>query len=81
MGFEVLRGFVGDEVAAGDIDIEGKRPFVIGDVTSRVARHENAGSDGYRIESTVGEDDLIQHGADAFALGDIRLQADGRSAA
>ena len=78
---EGLGRLIGDEVAAGDVDIEGERPLVVGDVSGRVARDEDTRSDLDRIESTVSESDLIEHRADAGTVGDVSTESKGRSTA
>ncbi len=40
--FQSGRGFVGDEVEAGDVDGVGERPLVVGDVALGVGRDEDA---------------------------------------
>ena len=55
-------------------------PFVVGNVAGRVARHKNSGGHANRIEPSVSERDLVQHFADARAIGDIAAQANGRAA-
>ena len=41
---------------------------------------EDAGGDGDGVEAAVGERDLVEHRADAGAVGDVRREADGRAA-
>ena len=66
--FQVLAASSRDQVTAGDIDVERQRPFVVGNVAGRVARHKNPGGHANRIEPAVGERDLVQHFADARAI-------------
>ena len=75
-----LPGLVADEVAAGDVDGEGDGPLVVGDVAGGVARHEDAGGDANGVEATVGQRNLVEHLADAGAVGDVGGETDGRAA-
>ena len=75
-----LEGFVRDKVTAGDIEGEGERPLVVGDVTSGIRRDEDSGRDADRVKTTVGEGDLIQHLADRSAVHDVTAETDGWAA-
>ena len=75
-----FRGFVSDDVAAGDVDAEGDGPFVIGNMAGGIGRKENAGGDDQGIEATVSERHLVEHGADAGAIGDVAREAHSRAA-
>ncbi len=74
--FQVLNGLVGDEVAAGDVDSESERPFVVGDVAGRVARDEDACRDADGVEPAVGDGHGVQCLANACAIGDVGGEAD-----
>ena len=75
-----LRGFVSDDVTAGDVNAEGEVPFVVGDVAAGVGREKDAGGDDDGVEPAVGERHLVEHRADAGAVGDVAREADGWTA-
>ena len=74
-----LRRLIRHEVGTSDVDVEGECPFVVGDVPAGVTRDEDTGGHTDVIEATVGEGDLVEHGADARAIGDVCSQADRRT--
>ena len=79
--FPGLEGFVSDEVAARHIDAEGEVPAVIGDVPGRVARDKDAGGHTDGIEAAESEGHLVEHGANAGAVGDVGAEPNRQSAA
>ena len=49
-------------------------------MTGGVGRKEDSGGDGDGVETAVGERHLVEHRADAGAVGDVTGKADGRAA-
>ena len=75
-----LEGFVGDEVAAGDIEGEGEGPLIVRDMTRGVRGDEDAGGNADGVETTVSERDLVEHLADRGAIHDVPREPDGWAA-
>ena len=45
--------FVGDEITAAHVDSESQSPFVVGNVTAGVGRHEDASRDCDTIQAAI----------------------------
>ena len=57
-----------------------KRPTVVGNVASRVGRHEDARRNRDAVQSAVSQRRFVEHFANAFAVGDVGGKANRRAA-
>jgi len=49
-------------------------------VATGVARNEDTGGDADRVETTIGDGDIVQHATDRSAVGNVSRKPDGRAA-